>query len=482
MILFFKKNFLFIFTLNLLCNLTSHAFAAGFAVRNQSASALGVALSSNGVNTDDASGIFANPAVMSEFKTQTITVGVNYTSAEVDFDGGSAFFPTRKKLYKLYPKYFGDLSDEQIETKSTEAGANPEVASSAIIPSLYGVYPVNERYTLGWSFTVPWATNTQYKEGWVGRGHAVGTKLTVLNFSLLAAVKANPYFSLGLGMQVQRAEGVLSSVADYFARATSLGGEMEPGEPEVLLTYKGSAISLSPLFGALFNIPDLKVRFGFSFRPGLGHNSRGELEVTAVGDPAKTSKAEKAMAARKAELGLEDFKFDASLYVPSPRVINLGLALEVLKPLTLYANYSHTKWADLNELRLIYTSQGTDTTSVTTLNYKNSQYIAVGADYQINNFLTLRGGYAREDGVATDEWRTPRTPDSDRTIIATGLGVQLGSYKLDLSWSRYTFAKASIALKEDITSDPRVNEGRGTLSGDIKAKADVFMFGFTYRS
>ena len=46
------------------------SYGAGFAVRNQSASGVGSALSSNTVNTKRASGSFANPAIMSFFKNK----------------------------------------------------------------------------------------------------------------------------------------------------------------------------------------------------------------------------------------------------------------------------------------------------------------------------------------------------------------------------------------------------------------------------
>ena len=172
----------------------------------------------------------------------------------------------------------------------------------------------------------PWATNTQYGDSWVGRGHAVGTKLTVINSSLLASIKANPYFNIGFGLQIQRAEGILSSVADYFPKAPNLGGEIKPGEPEVLLTYKGNAISVSPLFGVFIKRPELGLKLGLSWRPGMQHNSKGKLEVSAVSDPLKKSKAQEFINARKTQLGLSELKFDARLDVPSPNVINIGLS------------------------------------------------------------------------------------------------------------------------------------------------------------
>ena len=106
--------------------------------------------------------------------------------------------------------------------------------------------------------------------------------------------------------------------------------------------------------------------------------------------------------------------------------------------------------------------------------------MALGADYKALDFLKLRLGFALEDGVASNEWRTPRTPDSDRTILAGGLGFKFLSYKLDLSYANYSFKAAKINLKEDITSDPRINEGRGSLSGDVKTSAGVFMLGLSF--
>ena len=58
-------------------------FAAAYAVNNQSTSSLGTALSSNGVNLEDISGQFANPAIIAYFNKPYFTLALNYTNSEI---------------------------------------------------------------------------------------------------------------------------------------------------------------------------------------------------------------------------------------------------------------------------------------------------------------------------------------------------------------------------------------------------------------
>ena len=52
--------------------------------------------------------------------------------------------------------------------------------------------------------------------------------------------------------------------------------------------------------------------------------------------------------------------------------------------------------------------------------YSDGWFYSVGAEYQLNPQLALRAGVAYEKSPITDQVRTPRLPDNDRTWLSVG--------------------------------------------------------------
>ncbi len=107
-------------------------------------------------------------------------------------------------------------------------------------------------------------------------------------------------------------------------------------------------------------------------------------------------------------------------------------------------------------------------------NYKDTLFFALGAEYDVNDRFTVRGGVAWDETPTTDKFRTLRIPDEDRLWLSVG-----ASYNLTDSMSA-DFAYSYLhALK-----DPEVTLGGDSLAG-TKVKFDggahIFSLGWSMR-
>ncbi|MEM7798387.1 MAG: porin, partial [Chloroflexota bacterium] len=113
-------------------------------------------------------------------------------------------------------------------------------------------------------------------------------------------------------------------------------------------------------------------------------------------------------------------------------------------------------------------------------NYQTVWAFAVGAEYKYSDKLTLRGGMQYDETPTTDQYRTTRTPDGDRTWLSTGATYSLND-KIDLD-----FAATYIWISEEEISVTRNTPFSG-LGGTTQVNADtdgsvgIVAAGFTYK-
>ena len=131
-----------------------------------------------------------------------------------------------------------------------------------------------------------------------------------------------------------------------------------------------------------------------------------------------------------------------------------------------------TKWSVLE--KLVLDLDGTK--SVTYLKYQDSLYASLGMDYNLGDW-NMRFGLGFEQSAATDKLRSPRTPDNNRYIFATGFGYKFEQFRLDAGYSFYLFKDSKISLSE---SDYQEAKGRGDFSAEVSTFANVVMVSLGY--
>lgn len=130
---------------------------------------------------NDAESAFAAPAGMSRLQGTNITIQTMYASPQANFDV--------------------DESLTQVGGGDPDLGEDP-----IIIPSLYYVQQLDDRWHTGFSLTIPTGFGSDYGSEWAGRYEVVDFSLVYISFSPVLSYRVNDKLSVGGGMGINYTE------------------------------------------------------------------------------------------------------------------------------------------------------------------------------------------------------------------------------------------------------------------------------------
>jgi long-chain fatty acid transport protein len=160
--------------------------------------------------------------------------------------------------------------------------------------------------------------------------------------------------------------------------------------------------------------------------------------------------------------------------VTLPDSASLSLVHQLTPRLELLADITWTGWSDFDELRIVRTS-GT-TLGVTPENWSDSYRYSVGANYRLNDKVTLRSGVAYDETPVSDAFRTARIPDESRTWLAFGAQYRLSDKSaLDFGYAHLFVKDARINKAEILTGVDTF-----TLTGTYNASVDILSAQLTH--
>jgi long-chain fatty acid transport protein len=143
------------------------AYASGYALREQSASALGNAFAGATAGAEDLSYMYFNPAALTrQSETQVAPVV-------------SAILP-RLKMRDVRGRTAAGTP-----ISGNDGGRN--AAEGNVVAALYGLFDLQDTFGLeqnvkfGVGVNVPFGVETDYRDGWIGRYHALHSKVLALN-------------------------------------------------------------------------------------------------------------------------------------------------------------------------------------------------------------------------------------------------------------------------------------------------------------
>lgn len=313
-------------------------------------------------------------------------------------------------------------------------GNGGDAGGLAVVPNAYYAFRLTPDVFLGVGMNAPFGLKTEYDNGWAGRTQAITSELKTINLNPSVAWKVNNALSLGAGLSIQYAEATLSNSAG----------------PAGLATVKGDDFGWGFNLGALWQV-------GENTRVGIAY--RSEVDYTLEGDV--------------------DFSVDTTRNGPVTATTTLpdSGSLSVFHKLSsrwdLLADVTWTGWSDFEELRILR-NNGT-LLSLTTENWDDSFRYSVGANYHLNDKLTLRGGVAFDETPVSFVHRTARIPDQDRTWIAIGAQYRLsGKSAIDFGYT-HLFVKDARIERGEPENLPSV-----TLSGSYKGSVDILSAQYTH--
>ncbi len=134
------------------------------------------------------------------------------------------------------------------------------------------------------------------------------------------------------------------------------------------------------------------------------------------------------------------------------------------------ADATWTGWSVFQQLNVMKAS-GVPLGLATPENWKDTWRVSTGANYHYNEQWTARVGVAFDQSPVSDQFRTVRIPDGDRTWLSLG-----GQYKpnrqdaLDFGYAHLFVSNAS--LNQSATANPDL-AGKGYLTGSYSNKVDI---------
>ncbi|MGB3385324.1 MAG: outer membrane protein transport protein, partial [Marinomonas sp.] len=395
---------------------------------DQSATASGSALSTAAASSEDISFSYWNPALFLNAKKNTFYVSGAY----------------------IMPKM--DVSNIEANNASAAGGAsisgsstNTDSVDNTIVPSLYYAMPLSDDTVAGFSINAPFGLSGDYGDDWAGRFHATETGLQDIALSFSLAHQVNDWFSAGASVQVHKAEVTLKS-------AVGISGTEGTGDIEA------DDIGYGYSLGVLFT-PVKGTRIGVGYRSKIDFDFEGDVKYKNI-TPVLA-------------LNPNLVNADVSDSLTFPDILTISLEQALTPKLKLGLSVIRTGWSSMDDgLNIDFDSNQSN--SELTFGFEDQWMYSAGLTYDYSKKLTLRTGIARDNSPVTDEYRSARTPDGDRTWYSMG-----GTYHFSET-SSATFAYTYVDI-EDVSvdrTDLDEDSARGAYSADYSSSASVISLAY----
>lgn len=358
---------------------SSSAFSAGFQVNEHSANGLGRAMAGQAAKPENASVLATNPAAITAFDKAQFSAQVSYLDPEVDIRG--------------------DMTTSVGGATITSDASAEDIAESAVIPSVFYAAPVNDKFSWGIGLFTSYGLSTDYSDDYNALHYADEAEIISFTVNPAVAWKATDTLSLGLGLNVTYADAKIS---------TSI--------PQVFGQVMGN-----PALGNLTIVEMAGDDIGYGWNAGVfwqpadGTNValsyRAETQLELAGEI-------------KSDLGVlipevaELYNQGGSLDLNFAAVTELAIDQEIDEQWSVQASVNYTDWSTFDKLEANLDS-GYDLL-LKEEDFEDTWRWSAGVTYQYDEKLTLRAGYAYDEGAVSFAHRSLSIPDTDRHWVSAG--------------------------------------------------------------
>lgn len=453
------------------------ASAAAFQLAEVSTSGLGLAYAGNAAVSDNASVVATNPALMTKFKQIEVSAGGVLVDADVDVSGkiGAA-----------------DASHKN-------------VIPTAVVPNLYIVSPVTDRFALGGGVNVNYGLKSEYDQNYNAGVYGGTTELTAINFNLSGAYNLGHGLSVGLGLnaihsdaKVERHLGVGGkAIAQQLqaraaqakagaAQATAAGAIAQAAQLNAAATQLGTVatqLANMPANTSVSKIKGDEWSFGWNagisyelsenHRWGLAYHSAVNVKFKgdySNGFPVQYNALLAQLAASGVNLPIS--QATAGTSVPGRLSLHLPAYWEfsgyhkLTDKLAMQYSYKYTEWRRLKSLTA-YGNSG-NILFHKDESFSNSSRYALGFSYDVNDALIVRTGFAYDENASVKH-PSISIPDTDRMWYSLGATYRFTpNLSADVGYSHLRGKK---------------NEFKEGLSGkfQVKSKANLYGLNINYK-
>ncbi len=386
------------------------AAAAGFAIKEQSATAQGNSFAGATAGAEDISYMFFNPAGLALHDGNQAAAVLSYIVVKSEFRSASAT----------------DMVGAAVDGTSTG-----DAGGSAIVPAVYGMWSITPDLKLGLGINAPFGLVTEYDPNWVGRYHAIKTELITININPAVAYRINEMVSIGAGLQIQHSEATFSQAIDF----NSISGGGVPADGSV--TVEGDA------WGYGFNLGAM-IEFSPATRIGVAYRSEISTELEGTGDFTIP------FGVLPAAFGGVFADTAATADYTSPATASIGLYHDLSDSLAIMGEVAWTGWSSFDELRIDFANV-VQPDSVTIENWDDSWFYAIGATWKPTGQLGVRIGLAYDQSPIPDSYRTPRIPGADRTWVSVGINyTATPGFSIDVGYTHVFVDNSTLDLSPGV--------------------------------
>jgi len=413
----------FISLLALLGILSSQLFAGGFQINEHSARAMAMSGAFTGV-ANDASAVWFNPA------------GI------VQLDGTQLMFGATA-----------------IVPRSTFRGVSPDVTQYDMQHQTFTPYnfyltrKINKKFAIGFGANNPFGLGTLWDDNWVGRYLALDTEVQTFAFHFVAAYELAKGFSVSAGASY--AHGTVT-----ISKAKSLA----PFSGDAIISLEGTANSFAFNAGFLWKPTE-------SFSIGATYKSQYSFDFTGT-----------ATSQNPPQFNGQIPTGNISANLTTPAGIIVGAGFKPTKDLLFSFDYQWIGWSSYDKLEVTFDDFTDPTTSKpyvlsTPRNYSDTYILRFGAEYVLNNKLTLRGGVLYDHSPVADEYAEPTLPDANRLGFNGGIGYNITeTVAIDLAYLYLRVDERTIS-----TSKINYTDGVSPFNGVYNTHASLFAVDLSFK-
>ena len=444
-----------------------HAQGAGFALQENSASALGNAFAGGAAAAEDATTLWANPAGMSRFASPQVAAAVHFVMPSFKFrDGGSvaaAFQPL--------------------------GGTGGDAGELAVVPNLYAVMPINPQLAVGLGVNAPFGLVTEYDDSWLGRFQAVKSDIKTINVNPSLSWRINNAFTVGIGVNWQRVDAELTSKLNYSALlAQAAGVGVQRGQiPAALLPtilaatpaglesnvkIEGDDSAWGWNIGFLWDVTP-QTRIGGHYRSSIKYDISATADFSHPALPTLPPALAPVFGSLANNVNTAVFNGGVKAEIELPDVANISIFHRLNDRWDVMADAQFTRWSTFKELKFVRSTG--DLLSNTPENFDDAWRVSVGATYHWNDQWSFRGGLAYDETPVNTTDRTPRLPDESRVWIAVG-----AQYKVNRNLALDAGFVYIPIDKPDINQTDGNAAAKGLVKGNYDANVSVISLQLTY--
>ncbi len=362
----------------ILCLLSAEVFSGGYQVRLQGHRQTAMGLVGASL-FGDASNLFYNPAGLSLMKNKYSILA-----------GGSGIF--NNTTFRLKNSIYQAETDNPMGT--------PFFA--------YGAAMITDRLGVGVGAYTPFGSSAKWGDDWAGAQLIQDISMKVVFIQPSLSYKFNDVISIGAGFVVATGNVELHKAVPYNSATTQ--GQVE---------LQGNTTSFGFNAGVMLT-PDEHWSVGIDYRSEVTMKMEG-------GDAYFTlpTSVETIIPAQN--------KFDADL--PLPANLDVGVAYRFSEKFLLSAEVNYVFWDAYDSLNFTFEKQPELLNSSNPRLYSNTLIYRIGAEYVVNDMITLRAG-AYYDPTPTDkDFFNPETPSLDTYGLSFGLSIKpTEHFSIDLSY------------------------------------------------